>query len=774
MDIRMTQKIKEMAYELGADLVGFANIGRYDEAPLKMSPIGILPTAKSVIVCAIHHPDATIELEGGERGKSQDFESYKVQYMMNPKLDHISFQIGRYLDNLGYKTVPIVSSNIWRYRSYKELEAVFAPDMSHIYSAVCAGLAELGWHGLAITPEYGPRCRFVSIITEAELEPTPLLPGGTLCDMCGECIRHCPTDSYRKEVNGVKKINIRDVDGKVYTHKFANKNLWRCAWAEHFNIDLDDEVPDKVTEEVILDRIAKKGMRHGEMGVCLKSCVPKSIREKDESSDFYRRRRFLADKSLPVSREAYDHMSTIALKYHAERITIVSYDKLTKLGYAPKTVLPDARNVIFISAKTPSVVALPTELQEKMNSVVDDALLYGLGFANYDIARYVEKIGYSVLPDMDSSCDYFSNFADYKLEDGEKVVVKGIITDAPLEERDWFLDAGDSEESGASLKDLLLDTVKEYGADMMGVSPAERIDAIVDQLKPLKDGETLLEAKDKNPYFKVFDPDIKELPRKLYKVSDYFADAKNVIVIGLSYAEAAATRAGREPSESVGPFMFGQAQAQIELSGIGYEVMKTLKRRGYKAAIARDLIGMGSYVASPSGLSFSGKTSSPFVGAFEAAAAGLGEITYSGTVDTEKYGVNQRFICIVTDAPLEADAVKENKVQKICADCGKCLEACPMKALKADEKVEIEIEGNRFDYIPLDTVACEWASRYVLTNRDGFDRMGATLNIMPNGKITVDTLADGLRQRDPLAKSRSGNAEKCITECPLTYRKYKE
>ena len=110
----------------------------------------------------------------------------------------------------------------------------------------------------------------------------------------------------------------------------------------------------------------------------------------------------------------------------------------------------------------------------------------------------------------------------------------------------------------------------------------------------------------------------------------------------------------------------------------------------------------------------------------------------------------------------------------ICADCGKCLEACPMKALKANEKVEIEIDGNRFDYIPLDTLACEWASRYVLTNRDGFDRMGATLNIMPDGKITVDTLADGLRQRDPLAKSRSGNAEKCITECPLTYRKYKE
>ena len=176
MDIRMTQRIKELAHELGADLVGFANIGRFDEAPIKMSPRGIMPTAKTVIVCAIQHPTATMELEGGEHGKSQVFESYSVQYTMNTKLDHISFTIGHFLDNNGYNAVPIVSSNIWRYRNYKELDAVFSPDMSHIYASVCAGLTELGWHGLAMSPEFGPRNRFVSIITDAELEPTPLLP----------------------------------------------------------------------------------------------------------------------------------------------------------------------------------------------------------------------------------------------------------------------------------------------------------------------------------------------------------------------------------------------------------------------------------------------------------------------------------------------------------------------------------------------------------------------------------------------------------------------
>ncbi|MBQ7981982.1 MAG: hypothetical protein IJ302_00290, partial [Clostridia bacterium] len=117
MDIRMTQRIKALAHELGADLVGFANICRFDEAPIKMSPRGIMPTAKTVIVCAIQHPTATMELEGGEHGKSQVFESYTVQYTMNSKLDHISFEIAHFLDNNGYNAVPIVSSNIWRYRN---------------------------------------------------------------------------------------------------------------------------------------------------------------------------------------------------------------------------------------------------------------------------------------------------------------------------------------------------------------------------------------------------------------------------------------------------------------------------------------------------------------------------------------------------------------------------------------------------------------------------------------------------------------------------------
>mgnify|MGYP006289434415 FL=1 len=56
---------KNRAYELGADIVGFGDIGRCRHAPPMMSPQGVYPSCRTVIVMALHHPDACVEL-GGE------------------------------------------------------------------------------------------------------------------------------------------------------------------------------------------------------------------------------------------------------------------------------------------------------------------------------------------------------------------------------------------------------------------------------------------------------------------------------------------------------------------------------------------------------------------------------------------------------------------------------------------------------------------------------------------------------------------------------------
>ena len=93
MNRKLTTEVKKCAYGFGADLVGISPIERFKNAPIMMSPQGILPTAKSVVVCAIHHLDEAIELGGEEH--PQIIGPYSIQYVMNLKLDYIAFKIGR-------------------------------------------------------------------------------------------------------------------------------------------------------------------------------------------------------------------------------------------------------------------------------------------------------------------------------------------------------------------------------------------------------------------------------------------------------------------------------------------------------------------------------------------------------------------------------------------------------------------------------------------------------------------------------------------------------
>ena len=58
----LTDRIKSMALDLGANLVGVAPVERFANAPITASPQGIMPAARSVISMALHYPDSTVEL----------------------------------------------------------------------------------------------------------------------------------------------------------------------------------------------------------------------------------------------------------------------------------------------------------------------------------------------------------------------------------------------------------------------------------------------------------------------------------------------------------------------------------------------------------------------------------------------------------------------------------------------------------------------------------------------------------------------------------------
>lgn len=65
---------------------------------------------------------------------------------------------------------------------------------------------------------------------------------------------------------------------------------------------------------------------------------------------------------------------------------------------------------------------------------------------------------------------------------------------------------------------------------------------------------------------------------------------------------------------------------------------------------------------------------------------GLGERGLSGSILTDDFGPCQRYVFILTDAELEADPIVE---PHLCDKCGKCVKACPGKALSADGKLDV-------------------------------------------------------------------------------------
>ena len=772
MDNRLTMKVKEFARNLGADLVGIAPISRYENAPIAMSPQGILPTAKSVIVCAIHHPDAAIELDGEVH--PQIMGPYRVQYTINNKLDYMSFTIARMLDDLGYQAVPIASSNIWRYRGYKELDANFAPDISHIYSGVCAGLGELGWNGLCITPEYGARNRFVSIITDAELTPTPLYNGPKICDMCGECIRNCPTNAYRKETNGTKNVVV---DGK--DHKFCNKNLWRCAWGEHFNLDLDLPIPEKVDEQVLLEHIEQYGARVGAFGVCLKVCLPKNLRnwDKDYCKKTARRIRHVTPSDLPVHRQVYDKVLEQASKWDLDSVHFISRETLVGAGIDITTELPDGVSAILLTARyqlppeadinhKASITNTEGEAASTRHNYRDESLnsygriaQYNLDLTELDVCRDLEAVGYTALPKTSVSHAPYKALCGIGNTENTEVRTAVIFTSAPFEDQvaSNLCDIAPVKDIKAQLKEF----AKEKGADLFGVASADTISSIVDQLHEIRKGETQFVVEDKNPRMMSFDPIVTEEKRTFIKPTDLIHDAKSVIMLGMHYPDTAATRVGQPPAEGVGPYVFTQYEVNRLTGHLAYSLCRSLNAMGYEAVYSHNLTGAGSSVGSPRG-----QFSSASCNALEAVAAGIGQMGLNGSVVTEEYGIHQRFVAIVTNADLEADEVKEG-LANACAGCERCLNVCPTGALKKERLTQITVNGKSITYLPSDANRCDWATKFALIPEEGNIYVGNTTYVPCPDEITAETLDAALRQHDPVFKFRPVTGEKCIVNCPL-------
>jgi epoxyqueuosine reductase QueG len=183
-----TEHIKSKIKHLGADLVGVAATEPFKALPL--DPPNLLDPFHRALSIAIRLPGAVFD-QIIDRPTPIYGAVYKIA---NRTLDDIAFQTVGILQREGFKGLPIPASQ--------------TVDREHWCGAIphkaVARMAGLGWLGknlLVVNPEYGPRIRLSTVLTDAPLATDE--PIENRCGDCTLCTDACP-------VGAIKGVNTED------------------------------------------------------------------------------------------------------------------------------------------------------------------------------------------------------------------------------------------------------------------------------------------------------------------------------------------------------------------------------------------------------------------------------------------------------------------------------------------------------------------------------------------------------------------------------------
>jgi epoxyqueuosine reductase QueG len=210
----------------GIAMVGVAPTDRFGSSPPGHGPRDFIPDANAVVVIGYPIADGLTDLASfmedselvKDEGTYKDWEGREFTWnpkralrnhierrssheIINIELQTLSMYAANFLEKNGHKSIylPTTYGQTFSWRSnidWSYPHALQGP-FSHRHAAVAAGLGEFGLNNLVLTRKYGPRNRFVTVITRAPLAPDPLLEG-TIClgETCSQCVRRCHGQAF--------------------------------------------------------------------------------------------------------------------------------------------------------------------------------------------------------------------------------------------------------------------------------------------------------------------------------------------------------------------------------------------------------------------------------------------------------------------------------------------------------------------------------------------------------------------------------------------------
>ncbi|MGE4284633.1 MAG: 4Fe-4S double cluster binding domain-containing protein [Clostridia bacterium] len=197
--------LKSKLIEWGASAVGFTDIGtcadkRYDDL-------------RYAISIAVRLSDRIID-EIENMPTYTYFHHYRT---VNSLIDHITLKAGLLIQDWGHQYIAVPAS-----QTVKDAAEQYSGIFQHKTAAVLSGIGWIGKSGLLITPEFGPRVRLGTILTDM---PLPIFKDkvGSGCKSCSLCTSSCPAMAIRGNEYDVEKGREYIVDAHACSQYMKNK-----------------------------------------------------------------------------------------------------------------------------------------------------------------------------------------------------------------------------------------------------------------------------------------------------------------------------------------------------------------------------------------------------------------------------------------------------------------------------------------------------------------------------------------------------------------------
>jgi len=202
----INKELKEILYQSGANLVGFANLKSVIEDGDTPFGVSIAVALPPQVVKSIHD--------------GPNIAYYNEYYRINELLNNIVTIGAAFLVSRGYKACAQTTDFVKEFGNYRT-------SLPHKTVATRAGIGWIGKSALLVTKEYGSAVRISSLITDAELQCAEPIDNSQ-CGNCIACKKACPAKAILGELWNVNKDRdsfYNPLDCRKMARELSSQNI---------------------------------------------------------------------------------------------------------------------------------------------------------------------------------------------------------------------------------------------------------------------------------------------------------------------------------------------------------------------------------------------------------------------------------------------------------------------------------------------------------------------------------------------------------------------